>query len=176
VVALGGCGLFDDGGGDGETTRSSDPASAAGTADLAAALQAEEALLSAYRTAVEQHPGLRSRLQAARADHEEHRRVLLTLLADLDPSGPWSATLDPAAPTARSAPAAGASATGSPSPAPAAGPAASDPEQALAALRDLEREAASERTEQAVRADSGWAPLLGVLAASEASHAAVLAA
>lgn len=193
AAALGGCGLF--AGGDDEPGRSRDPSGGGGTGDLAAALQAEEELLSAYGAALEEHPGLRSRLRGARADHEEHRRVLLTLLADLDPSGPWAAALDGVAapgagppagdalpPTGGPSPTGSASPAGSPSPAggasPAAGgvPVAADPEQALAALVDLERAAAAARTEQAVQADDRWAPLLGVLAASEASHAAVLAA
>ena len=187
AAVLVGCGLF--AGGDDERGRSRDPSGGRDTRDLAAALHAEEELLSAYEAALDEHPGLRPRLRVARADHEEHRRVLLTLLADLDPSGPWAAALggavgpgagdqafDGRPPGGGPSPTDSAALAGSASPAPGGVPVAADPEQALAALVDLERAAASARTEQAVRADGRWAPLLGVLAASEASHAAVLAA
>lgn len=182
AAALAGCGLL----GDGVPGLSGrDRLDEADTRDLTEALHAEEALLLAYRASVQRHPGLRDRLDAVRGDHEEHRRVLLTLLADLDPSGPWAADLQApgaAGPTPATTGPAPASVPTDPSPGGSApvpsgsAPVPGDPIDALAALRALEQDAASARAEQAVRTDARQAPLFGVLAASEASHAAVLAA
>lgn len=181
AATLAGCGLLS--GVPGLSGR--DPLDEADTRDLTEALRAEEALLLAYRASVERHPGLRDRLDAVRGDHEEHRRVLLTLLAGLDPSGPWEADLQAASaadPTPATTGPGPASAPADPSPGGSApvpsgsAPVPGDPVDALAALRALEQDAASARAEQAVRTNARQAPLFGVLAASEASHAAVLAA
>lgn len=156
--ALAGCGLLD-----GNAVPFGPDDAPPDTGDLAAALADEERLLAAHLTAAERHPDLAPRLAGVRADHAEHRRVLRALLVDLDPEGPWAAPAGTSGPTP-----AGTSGTD------AAVPRA--PADALAALVDLERQAASARTEQAGTAALSWAPLLGVLAASEAAHAAVLGA
>ena len=183
-TALAGCGLFgggDEGGGpEGAAPEADDDAP--GTGDLAAALAAEEALLDAHRATLQRHPALQPRLGGLQADHEEHRRVLLALLVEIDPDGGWASTPagsagppDPPPSPEVSGPREGGPPAQSPSPVAVSG-VPTDLSAAVAALRLLEQEAASARTEQAVRTDARWAPLLGVLAASEAAHAAVLAA
>ena len=116
---------------------------------LRTALAEEQALLAAYAAAAGRHPALVPLLAAAESDHTDHRRVLQAVLDQLGAHSPAASPQSLA-----SVP--------------------DDPARALAALADLERDVASARMELAVAAPARWAPLLGVLAAGEAAHAAVL--
>lgn len=129
------------------------------TALAAAAVARELALLAAYDEALATSPALAPRLAALRAEHVEHLRALGQVPASPGASGTPQASPTPASPT----PASHASAS------PPAGRAA-----VLLRLRALERAGADGHAGAALAASRRLAPVLASLAASEASHAAVL--
>ena len=107
--------------------------------------------MDAYQAAIREHPALASRLTSVLGDHVAH-------LAALAPDGGPTRTATPSAPAKQR------STRGT-----------------LASLATLEREAATSypaaaaTVETAATCDRVLAPLLASLAASEASHAVVLA-
>lgn len=119
------------------------------TALAAAAVARELALLAAYDEALATSPALAPRLAALRAEHVEHLRALGQV-----PASPGASGTPPASPTPTSAPAGRAA--------------------VLLRLRALERAGADGHAGAAMAASRRLAPVLASLAASEASHAAVL--
>lgn len=157
-VLLAGCGLFEDGGllrGDDEP----DPDVVA----LRAALADEDELLAAYDATLAAHPALAPTLQPLRAEHAEHRRVVLDRLGDDAEAEPQAADTPP----------------GEASPEPAPGPSGpvvpAEPGAAVTELSRREDDAARGRRRSALSVSAPLAPLLGSVAASEASHPLVLA-
>ena len=121
---------------------------------LAAALAREAALLAAYDEVLTTTPSLAARLAPLRAEHIEH----LTALQSARPTP---------------SPVQSSQTTGAPSPQPRAD-GGTDPATAVRRLTSLEGAAAAAHASGAVAASRRLAPLLASLAASEASHAAVL--
>jgi hypothetical protein len=156
TLLAGGCGLFSDGGLlDGSDEPDPDVVA------LRAAVADEDALLTAYDATLAVHGALVARLQPLRDEHAEHRRVLLDRLGDDAPGVAAGST-----PDGQPGPAGGA---------PAPPPVPGDPAAAAGALRQREDEAARARRRSALRVSGSLAPLLGSVAASEATHPIVLA-
>jgi hypothetical protein len=116
---------------------------------LAPFLAATRALAARYDTVLAAHPDLTGRLAPLLEAHRAHETALVGLIGR---------------PELVSA---------SPPPTSAAPPA--DPDEALATLRDAERDGQTEATEACLAAPSERAGLLGSIAAARATHAEVLA-
>lgn len=153
-VLVAGCGLFEDGGPLGGSDEPGPDVVA-----LRAALADEVGLLAAYDATLAAHPALAPALQPLRAEHAEHRRVVLDRLGDDAEAEPEAAGSPPGA-----AP--------GPPPVPVA---PADPAAAVAELSRREDDAARDRRRSTLSVSSPLAPLLGSVAASEASHPLVLA-
>ncbi|MGZ6825430.1 MAG: hypothetical protein ACXVGH_01450 [Mycobacteriales bacterium] len=122
-----------------------------------AAVSRELALLATYDDLLATSPALAPRLGALRAEHEEHLHALGQALPSSTPSS-----------TPSTAP------STTPSTTPSATPSASPLPGGLVRLRALERSTAEAHAAAALTASRRLAPALASLAASEASHAAVL--
>jgi hypothetical protein len=114
-------------------------------------LAATRALASRYDAVLAGHPGLAGLLRPLRETHLAHEATLLEVIGR-----PELATPSPRA-GSWAAPAGDA-----------------DPEQAVARLRDAERDALVEATEACLAAPPERAALLGSIAAARATHAEVL--
>lgn len=161
------------------------PASRVTPADVTAAGAAhtrETALIEAYDSAIDQHPGLAETLRAIRAQHAEHARELVA--QGLPEAATATAAGTPGAPATTGAPAGGSTPSGAGlRSSPAADtppPAGSDtPETratALSALAELERTTAAAHRTGCLAAGAGLAPLLASLCAAESAHAELVAA
>lgn len=113
-----------------------------------AAVARELALLAAYDDLLATSPALAPRLGALRAEHEEHLRALGQAPPSPTPSSPAAS--------------------------PPSSPPSSPLPGGLVRLRALERSTAEAHAAAALTASRRLAPALASLAASEASHAAVL--
>ncbi|MEX5708043.1 hypothetical protein AB1484_06925 [Parafrankia sp. FMc6] len=134
----------------------------------------ETALIEAYDSAIDQHPGLAETLRAIRAQHAEHARELVA-------QGLPEAATAPAttgAPAGASTPS-GAGLRSSPA-ADTPPPAGSDTPETrattLSALAELERTTAAAHRTGCLAAGAGLAPLLASLCAAESAHAELVAA
>lgn len=123
----------------------------------------ERDLLAAYDATMARHAGLRDRLAPLRDHHAQHLAALQRALG-----------------RSTTTPTVGGTPTGGTDPAQSGGATAASsvpptPPAALAALRDRERQAATARTRSCINARVDRAPLLGSIAACEASHEVLLA-
>jgi len=117
----------------------------------------EHRLLDSYDATIAAHPDLAARLTPLRAHHADHASALQLVLG----SAAGGAVPSPAASGPVTLPSSGPTVPASTS-------------AALAALREAEHAAASARARSCVSARSDRAPLLGSIAACEASHEVLL--
>ncbi|WP_241831281.1 hypothetical protein [Parafrankia soli] len=135
----------------------------------------ETALIEAYDSAIDQHPGLAETLRAIRAQHAEHARELVAqglpeaATATATAAGTPATTGAPAGAGLRSSPAVG-------TPPPAGSDTPETRATTLSALAELERTTAAAHRTGCLAAGAGLAPLLASLCAAESAHAELVAA
>jgi hypothetical protein len=128
------------------------PRPAPDVAVLTGAIRSEQALVALYGAVLSAHPDLATRLNPMLAHHREH----LTVLRHYYIPATGEKTPSP-----------------TPTPAPRLTAPAGRPE-ALAAIRDAERQAAADRTADCPRITAGVAQIFAAIGACEAGHAALL--
>ncbi|CAI7980350.1 MULTISPECIES: hypothetical protein [unclassified Parafrankia] len=134
----------------------------------------ETALIEAYDSAIDQHPGLAETLRAIRAQHAEHARELVAqglpeAATAAGTTGTPAGASTPSGAGLRSSPAAD-------TPPPAGSDTPETRATTLSALAELERTTAAAHRTGCLAAGAGLAPLLASLCAAESAHAELVAA